>query len=153
MNAIARFQRDMRKVSAQLDKIERRVLRGGLRSALNKAGTPILSSARNGAPVRTGALKKSLRKKVWNNQRKSKAGVIVGASTKATGIVVDGVEVRPSKYLHLVEYGTAAHGKHPGTPPSGFMRRTRTEATPRARAILAKEIGPAFKKAAARLQK
>lgn len=148
MNPVARFARDMRKLSAQLDKVERRVLRSGLRSALAKAGTPILQAARVGVPVRTGALKKALSKKVWNNQGKSKAGVLVGASTRASGTVVGGAMVQPHKYLHLVEYGTAT-----GTPPSGFMRRARVSATPKARAILAKEIGPAFKKAAARLQK
>lgn len=148
MNAIQRLSREMRRLKDQLDKIERRVLRGGLRSALAKAGTPILQAARTGVPVRTGALRKALAKKVWNNQGKSKAGVLVGASTRASGTVVGGVMVQPHKYLHLVEYGTAT-----GTPPSGFMRRARVSATPKARAILAKEIGPAFKKVAARLQK
>ncbi|KKL46087.1 hypothetical protein LCGC14_2349110 [marine sediment metagenome] len=29
----------------------------------------------------------------------------------------------PVKYAHLVERGTAPHGKHPGSPPRAFMRK------------------------------
>jgi HK97 gp10 family phage protein len=84
-------------------KIERNVLRGGLRAGANV----IREEARNRAPVKSGALRDSIRVSV-----RAKRGEVT-ATIKAGG--------KKAWYAHLVEYGTARHFIKPKNRQSLFF--------------------------------
>lgn len=132
------------KVIAAANALERRIQRGGMRAALNKATTPMLRKARALAPKESGALKRSLKKKVSTNKRQDAVTVVIGADKKTT-VVYQGKVRKPSRYLHLVEMG------HGSVPPQPFLRpayeSTRKETT----AIYSAELKKAIEKRTAQL--
>lgn len=98
--------------------LERRIKRGGMRKALERASTIMLKKAKALCPVRTGTLKKSLKKKTFTNTRTDEVIVKIGADKKMM-IKVGTKTIKPSRYLHLVELGHG--GPHPA-PPHPFLR-------------------------------
>lgn len=127
MATITRFKggAELQKALNQLPaKLERNVMRSALRQGANV----IRDEARSNVPVKTGALKKSI--KVSTRARRGQ----VTATLKAGG--------KDAFYAHMVEYGTAPHdiavkskkvlvfedggkatrARHPGISPKPFMR-------------------------------
>ena len=92
------------KVTSNIEELERRITRGVMREALTKSGRIMAAKAKANAPVKTGALKRSLKMKVKTSRKK---GVVV-ARIGAAG--------PPGRYLHLVEFGSSRIGPNP------FMR-------------------------------
>lgn len=154
------------------DNVSKRIMR----RAIVRASEPILQAAKNNVPVRTGALKKALDTK-FKFYKKSKTWVaIIGARTDVEFIVQakdsEGKpigkpqKIKPSKYMHLAEYGTAPHalgkdserilsssrkrggttpGKqggrmHPGTTGSAFMRKAYAANQSEASRIIEEEL-------------
>lgn len=100
-------------------KVERKVLR----QAVNASATPVLKSAKQHVAEDsedTGALGRSLIKKVQTSKDKQTVTAIVGPSRDAEEIV-DEVLKRPARYAHLVENGWIddAGNHHPAQP---FLR-------------------------------
>ncbi len=141
--------------------------RGGMRGALTKAARLMTAAAKSRAPVgATGLLKKSLKQKVVTNTRKQSVTAYVGPSNNVTGQVDrfgNGkiTTVRPAKYAHLVEFGTAARGSYgrkgqtsdPGNPPRPFMRPAYESTREAAINAYKKELGPSIEKTAAKIKK
>jgi len=115
------------KLRALPDKLQRKTYR----QAMTKALTPLVRLMKQYAPVRTGALRKSISKNV---KLMGSQGRIVGMAGPARGKKIGGL--RPSRYAHLVEFGIAPHWQpklkkmHPGTVPKPFIRRAYQEAGP-----------------------
>ena len=122
------------KLSTNIAELERRIARGAMRAALTKSGRIMTAKAKASAPVgRTGLLKKSIKQKISTNQKRNLVTARIGASTVVTGTdPLTGKAVKPSKYLHLVEFGTTSRGvwgkkefkTTPGNPPRPFMRQS-----------------------------
>lgn len=100
------FDDSLKLVLAELDKlpakIEQRIVRGALRAAAK----PMLESARANVPVRSGALRDSIRLSAGVDR---KAGE-VRVSVKAGGKTKKG----DPYYAHMVEFGTASFYRGPG---------------------------------------
>lgn len=100
-------------------KVERKVLR----QAVNASATPVLNTARQHVEEQsedTGALGRSLIKKVKTSRDKQTVTAIVGPSTDAEEII-DGELKRPARYAHLVENGHIdENGNH--VPAQPFLR-------------------------------
>ena len=150
------------KLHRQLDELERKIAKSALRTALAKAGTPILKGARSEVPVLHGHLKKALAKKVWTNSKKSRAGVVIGVKDnyRVPNPGGDPANFIPKNYLHLVIMGTSAKATvdskgrvfhHHATQPNDFLGRAQRATVAKARAILEADIKPAIKRAADRL--
>lgn len=77
------------------------VQKGALRRGVNKALTPILKTAKAAARRRTGALKRSLKRKVKTYASGTVVG-LVGPDKNTVG-EYQGKIIRPHKYAHLVE--------------------------------------------------
>jgi HK97 gp10 family phage protein len=91
--------------------------------AANKAMTPINRAAKRNAKSvgDTGLLAKSIGKIQRTYKRAGVVMTIIGAR-KGFRQVINGKPRDPSLYAHLVEYGTAPHGSHPGAAPKPFLR-------------------------------
>lgn len=89
-----------------------------LNEASRKALKPMLAATKQGAPVRTGALKRSLAIKKARSPKIRPVHLIGPRSDYQEG------DNRPVKYAHLVEFGRApnADGKG-GTKGTRFMTR------------------------------
>lgn len=155
----------IRALDALEDKVERRVLT----SAVGKAARPILQSAKSKVPQRTGALRNSLGIKRYRSKRLPMAVAIIGPrvnfkATKKVAANIGDQNIKPHKYAHLVEFGTAPHvipgafvgGKgpltvsHPGTPARPFLRPAFDQNVGRAQTVMASEIWNGIKKEAAK---
>jgi len=102
-----------------------------VRKALREGARPVLASARSKAPVRTGAMKKSLKLRA-RRARRGNFGVEVRTGTRAElGIP----ENDPGYYPFSVEFG---HGNVPAQP---FMRPALDENREPALKIIGREIG------------
>ena len=88
-----------------LDQLPAKMEANVMRSALRAGAKVVLEEAKLQVPVRHGYLKKSLR---------------IGTKSRR-GTVTAEVKTKVY-YAKWVEYGTAAHGKHPGATPKPFMR-------------------------------
>lgn len=91
-------------------KIQRKVLR----PTLTKATKPVLMAVKRLAPEDTGMLKKSIVRKVVTYQKTGAIVVVIGPSEKIRVEVTrrgrtQPMIVNPSKYAHLVEFGTRPH--------------------------------------------
>lgn len=121
------FDASLKAVLDQLDKLPAKFEANLVRGALRAAAKPILDDARSRVPVKTGALRDSLR---ISSAIKKRAGEI-SASVKAGG------GKGRVYYAHMVESGVAQHiiegpvaigGRvfknvpHPGFVGRGFMR-------------------------------
>lgn len=99
------------KIGTKLDRMAARAEKAGNAAAINKAATPMLAAAKQGAPVRTGKLKKSLVKRV----------------KRVGGVVVGKIGIKPKTYgnriLHLVEFGTSKMAAKPFLRPAYYQTR------------------------------
>jgi HK97 gp10 family phage protein len=99
------------KIGTKLDRMAARAEKAGNAAAINKAATPMLAAAKQGAPVRTGKLKKSLVKRV----------------KRVGGVVVGKIGIKPKTYgnriLHLVEFGTSKMVAKPFLRPAYYQTR------------------------------
>lgn len=102
------------------------------RPAVRAASTPVLKAARQNAPKkkdpRTGQLRRSLGRRIVTYRRTGNVVAIIGPRTKMVTVDGHGRKVNPTKYAHLLEFGTAPHsyktraGLHPGAKARPFMR-------------------------------
>lgn len=143
----------------KLQTLPAKVFNKVVRSAITKAADPTLKAARARVPEETGALKKSLYKRVRMYGKSKTAVAIVGPRTK----FMKGKR-KPSKYAHLVERGHAgrfgknivkrsarqamffiqkghlsAQGKH--VPAHPFMRPAYEQTKGQAVRILKEQLG------------
>lgn len=130
---------------------QRKIARPGVRAAT----TLVLRAARQRAPKkagdRTGALRKSLGQAVRTYKHKGVVFGIVGPRVEHVTTDKYGRKVWPVKYAHLVEFGTAPHGKHPGARARPFMRPAYEETKMAARNALWSKIAQNIEKEAKRL--
>jgi len=110
----------LRSVLDQLKSIDKKVRTKTLRTALNAGSKIILDSAKSKVPTLYKILKKSLGRKTKVFQAKGFGYAIVGPRRKM-GVMIDGVERTPTKYAHLVEYGTAKHPTTKGIVTSAVL--------------------------------
>lgn len=129
-----------------------------MRPAITELSQRVLKNARQLAPKKTGALRKSLKKKV-----KTYKSVVVGIVGAAADFQM--VTPRPDKrsnkpvknvpknYIHLVESGVKAHSvggrfafKHPGFEGRGFLRAALTEVRSVADGILQRRVAEGLEK-------
>lgn len=100
---------ELAKLQKQFDRLERGIrLRVG-KKAVRAGAKPILDDMKARAPRQTGALKRSIKQRVRGYRRD---GIVVSIIGVASGIKVPDPKAKggyriPSKYAHLVEYGTA----------------------------------------------
>jgi len=90
-----------------LEKFPGAIQRRILRPVLSAEGSKVVSEARENVPRQTGLLRKSLGKKMVTYKN---GGVIcVVGPRRGFKQVIDGKPRNPTKYAHLVEYGTKPH--------------------------------------------
>ena len=143
--------------------LEKQITRGAQRVALTKAARVMTAAVKSKAPVgRTGLLKKSIRQKVKTNVRRATVTAWIGPSNNVIGTdPLTGKKIRPAKYGHLVELGTASRGVYgrkgvmmtPGNPPQPFMRPAYESNKDKVTKQYAEMIGPAIEQAAARIHR
>lgn len=124
------FDESLKAVLAELDKIPAKIEQNIVRGALRAAAKPMLEAAQTNVPVKSGALRDSIRISSNVDRRAGEIKVTVKAGGKT--------KKGDPYYAHMVEFGTKPHvikgpvrfnGKwymnlqHPGSRPSGFMRR------------------------------
>lgn len=107
--------------------------------AVEAVGSVLLNSMRFLVPVRHGALRQSLNKKLVKYPQTAGAVVIVGATRKLRFTTPDGT-VMPSKYMHLVEFGHVDKGGKFHPPQHPFIRPAVDAVAPMAGDIMAKEM-------------
>lgn len=145
-----KWDRDPSKVLLSLvDKIQKQIL---LR-AVTRASTPIRKAAKATAPVRTGALKKSMSTKAKRGRNKNVAFAIIGprkSFMEVHGTISRGPKkgnprrVVPRYYAHLVERGH--RGPHPaGAKP--FLTNAASSAMPKALTVMKEVVGIGIQKA------
>ena len=94
-----------------------------VRQALRKAAKPVLDTAKSLVPVKTGALKKSLKLRALRKQKRGQFGVQVMTGTREQlGIAADD----PYYYPMAVEVGTAKAPAHPFMRPALDQNREAT---------------------------
>lgn len=151
-----------------LDRLAASAVRRIVRPAVSRALVPLNKAMKRRAPVESGALKRSLGRKVKSYPR---LGIVWGAVGPRSGYAVrfQGRNRDPRYYAHLVEFGTAphsmgeatkAHGEkhihrrakllakaqksggrtHPGTPARPFARPAFDEARGAMETILNEQI-------------
>jgi HK97 gp10 family phage protein len=131
-----------------MEHINDKVKRAGLKKALQEAGALVVNDAKSSVRRKYSILHDSIgsKEKVVLRKGNQFAFSVIGAGRRQ-GQKIGGVDRIPTKYAHLVEYGTAAHptGKndltneillkrkgakakaqgsiHPGSAPFPFLRR------------------------------
>mgnify|MGYP006935485075 CR=1 FL=1 len=111
-----------KKLIAALNSLGGTQLNKIVRAAETKAMRPMAKSAKANAPVETGTLKKSIGVKTKTYRRSGTVVTVVGPrigfEREVTVETPTGERIRevrnPSKYAHLVEFGTAAHAVKKG---------------------------------------
>jgi len=104
----------LRKLNARMEKLDLSEQRLIMRKSLRKAWAPTLVTAKQGAPVDTGQLRRGLRLRAIKFKKKGVFGVSVMTPTR------EKLNIDPSSpwyYPGFVEYGT----RH--SSPNPFMRR------------------------------
>jgi len=143
---VARLE-GIEKAIAAAKALERRIKRGGMRTALNKATTPMLRKAKALAPRESGLLRKSLKKKVITNTKTDSVTVMIGADKSVSG-TYKGKARKPSRYIHLVELGHG--GKNPAAPRP-FLRPAYESTKNETVTIYKRELKAAIEKRTAKL--
>lgn len=143
--------KELRSAFSQLpDKIERRVIKGAVRSA----ATPIKTGMRKTAPVESGALSKSIQTVVRTYRQQSMAVAVVGPVSKwikaPAGRWTKTGNINPALYAHLAEDGftTRSGRKVAGT---GFMEKSFQANVKKSQANLIKTMRRGIEREAAKL--
>lgn len=158
--------RGFQQITINIQLLEQKIGRGAMRVALTKSARLVVADAKRRVPVRTGTLKKSLRAKVKTYVRKGVVVAIIGPSRSAMAQVDFGdgrgiQTLRPGKYSHLVEFGTATRGVRyvknlkmaPGTRPRPFLRPALEATKDAARAKYSAELAPAIQQTAEKIRR
>lgn len=98
-----------RALKALPEKIQKKVLR----KAMSKATTTVSREMRAKAPVKSGALRRSIGKRTKSYQR---GQTIYGVVGPRSSFEMDGQ--KPSKYAHLVEFGSSRSSPKPFARPA-----------------------------------
>lgn len=115
-----------KQLAAALRALPDRLQRGALRTAARRAGGVVRAEMRRRAPVDTGFLRRQIKTRSIQRNRRGIVGVTVGASARDyTG---------QAFYASFIEYGTS---RMPARP---FLRPAFTAARGRAEAIFAEEL-------------
>lgn len=142
-------------------KMQRRTLRAGVAAGART----IARAAKSAAPVgATGALKRAMASKVKTYKNGNVAGIIgarKGLKVDKRGVKAAGRQVAASRYLHLVEKGTAAHAirrgdshgmiQHPGAKANPFLEQAAQAALPAAGAKIAEKCKDFLEREAAKM--
>lgn len=129
MSSSIEFDQSLKDVLAGLDSLPIKIQTNLVRGALRAAAKPILEAAREAVPVKSGALRASIRVTTGVDRRTGtiKASIKAGGKSKLGN----------AYYAHMVEFGTKRHlikgpvmigGRlflninHPGAQQSPFMR-------------------------------
>lgn len=89
-----------------LDQLKSSTKKKFIRQSVNKSLTPMLKTAKKNCPKQHGLLKKSLGRITKTDKRSGNVWARIGAR-KGFAKVIDGKNVDPAKYAHLVELGTS----------------------------------------------
>lgn len=167
----------LKRLLHNLKELPKRVARKVLRDALFKATDPVYKDMRAGAKTGqdTGALYKSIGRRAKTYAKSGSAVVVVGPRTKQKkirkgGKVVGvklagwarglkGLPAVPTKYAHLVEFGTARHAQprlgiiHPGSRPRAFVRPAWDKNKKRMEAIAKKLLWDGIQREAKKLHR
>ena len=108
--------------------------------ALRAAGKVIVDRAKELVPVDTGELRDSITVQAPKRRRR-----------QGERQMLVGFERPTSAIAHLVEFGTAPHGGHPGTAPHPFMTPALDEKAGEALDKMGKALGEGITRAAERL--
>lgn len=96
----------LKEFERQLKRLEQREAKKIIRASNQKAMLPTLQAARQNVPVESGALRRSLKRQT----KAYPSGVVltrIGADKRVVATNPATGEIRkPSRYLHLVEFGT-----------------------------------------------
>lgn len=150
-----------KELAQNVRELQDRISRGAMRTSLTKAARLTTASAKRKAPRgRTGLLKKSIRQKIVTKVKKNLVIAVIGASTRVSGVdPLTKKTVKPARYAHLVEMGTAARGVYgrkgvsitPGNPPKPFLRPALEETKTPVKDKFRAEMKPAIEATAARI--
>jgi len=109
---------------AGLDEFKASVQRSITRQALRSSVGPLRKAVKAGAPVESGALKKSIGVTKLKTTRRGNINIKVGPRD-GFDIQYQGKKRNPVKYAHLVELGTSK-----GVKPTHWMREARKASEP-----------------------
>jgi len=118
-----------------LKDLPKRVIKKGLKLAVNSGATPIVRETRRNAPVVSGLMKKSVRKKI-KSYPTGNAIAIIGADRSIQG-TYRGKKRVPANYWHLVLGGVQPHATGEGSQVNRSDRNNRASQSGR--------IHPGFK--------
>lgn len=104
-----------RELTAKLDQLKRSVRNRILRKAVTAAAGIVVNAAKAACPVETGQLRKSIGKRIKTYRR---TGVVVGIVGPRTGFKNATTGRNPTKYSHLVEFGSATSAAKPFLRPA-----------------------------------
>lgn len=110
-------------VLSLLESVIAKAKKSVVKKAVTAAGKVLVKDMRKRVKRRRGWLRKSIRARVKVKKGGVGGYVVVGPGRRAKGIVVDGREIQPTKYAHLVEGGTAPH--HIGAGAMSSVARLR----------------------------
>jgi HK97 gp10 family phage protein len=105
-----------KKIGTKLDRMASRAEKAGNAAAINKAATPMLAAAKQGAPSPHNRFRKQLIKRV----------------KRVGGLVVGKIGSKPNTYgnriLHLLEFGTVHMRARPFLRPAYYQTREESKA-------------------------
>ena len=142
----------VKELVAELDKLDRKMRRKGIRRAVTAAARPLRAAYRARVPVKHGALRKAIDVKVKSYRGGSRIIAIVGARSDYEITVTDRFgnarRIVPNKYAHLIEFGSKAHTarlgritfEHPGTRGTGALRGAVYQAGPEIERIMIEKL-------------
>lgn len=110
--------------------------------ALREGGRPVLKTAQTLCPVRTGALKKSLKLRAYKKRRQGIFGVAVFTGTRRELGIPEGYRWY---YPMAVEYG------HGNVPAHSFMRKALDDNRRKSMRIIKTQIGTGIEREARRI--
>jgi HK97 gp10 family phage protein len=96
--------RAIQSLMTKLAALDRKVARKAIRKGLNEAAKVVMWEAKALVPKRTGALRKSIGRKIWVKKGGAAVAAIIGPR-KGFRVVYLGKPIDPVKYAHLVEFG------------------------------------------------
>lgn len=157
-NITLKGDRELRRLFNELPK---RVVKRGLRQAMNAASTPIAKAARQSAPRESGVLKKAMGKKI-KTYTNGNVVAVVGAKRDVSGSY-RGQKRVPANYIHLVEQGVRSHLipqpkrhrilRHPGYSGKTFLQKAYDANVQSAVAIASRKLAQVVESEAAKLGK
>lgn len=108
-----------------------------MRATVYGVAQQVAKKAAERVPVDTGNLKSAIKAKRGRSRQKDKpyADVVIESGKDAK---------HDAYYWRFVEYGTKAHGTHPGLPESGFMRKAIESVRAEVPSIMREQFGKKY---------